>query len=243
MNAPVKAEVAVYQPKTIDISKYEKYLTDPNCDIEKLERMLAIQKEIIAKEEESEFNMAFQALISALPILKKIRGGHSGKYTPFEHIWSEVKPIVVQHGFSIRFETDTDIQAKFVIVECYATHRNGMFKKSKTAIPFDTSGSKNAAQAVGSALSYGKRYTLTTLLNIATYDEDDDANNAIFNPITDAQIKMLQALWDFVNDDQKALFVGSYGEFSEIDKRNFNHAQAQLQKFIKTNRGAQNANP
>lgn len=242
MNAPVKTDVAVYQPKVIDLSRYEKYINDPNCDIEKLERMLAIQKEIIAKEEESEFNMAFQALISALPILQKTKGGHSGKYTPFEQIWSQVKPIIVNHGFSIRFETDTDIQSKFVIVECFATHRNGIFRKSKSAIPFDTSGSKNAAQAVGSALSYGKRYTLTTLLNIATYDEDDDANSAIFNPVTESQIKMLDSLWGFVTDEQKALFIGSYGEFSEIDKKNFNHAQAQLQKFIKLNRGVSNAN-
>jgi len=40
-------------------------------------------------------------------------------------------------------------------------------------------GSKNAVQAVGSSVSYGKRYVMSALLNITTTDDDDDGQSAV----------------------------------------------------------------
>ena len=40
-------------------------------------------------------------------------------------------------------------------------------------LPLDTSGSKNGVQAVGSTVSYGKRYAICALLNISTGDDTD----------------------------------------------------------------------
>jgi hypothetical protein len=45
-------------------------------------------------------------------------------------------------------------------------------------LPFDNSGSKNTVQAIGSSVSYGKRYVLCMLLNISTGGEDNDGNGA-----------------------------------------------------------------
>ena len=44
-------------------------------------------------------------------------------------------------------------------------------------LPADTSGSKNVVQAIGSSVSYGKRYTMQALLNITSGGEDDDGHS------------------------------------------------------------------
>ena len=49
--------------------------------------------------------------------------------------------------------------------------------------PIDTSGSKNAIQAVGSSISYGKRYTAGALLNLTSRGEDDDGIAAATAPL------------------------------------------------------------
>ena len=56
-------------------------------------------------------------------------------------------------------------------------HRDGHSEESTIPLPHDSSGSKNAVQAVGSSTSYGKRYTATLLLNIRTKGEDDDGKS------------------------------------------------------------------
>jgi hypothetical protein len=59
-------------------------------------------------------------------------------------------------------------------------------------MPSDTSGSKNAVQAIGSTVTYGKLYTFCALLNIAT-GEDDDAQTAV-EFISAEQLANLEAL-------------------------------------------------
>ena len=45
---------------------------------------------------------------------------------------------------------------------------------------------KNAVQAIGSSVSYGKRYTASLLLNLTTRGEDDDGTAAGREPPIDA---------------------------------------------------------
>ena len=56
-------------------------------------------------------------------------------------------------------------------------HREGHSERTMMELPADTSGSKNAVQAVGSSTSYGKRYVASALLNLTSRlpeDRDDD---------------------------------------------------------------------
>ena len=63
-------------------------------------------------------------------------------------------------------------------------------------LPVDLTGSKNAVQAAGSSVSYGKRYTVSALLNLTSRGEDDDArstNNLVKQTIGQKEIDELQA--------------------------------------------------
>ncbi|WP_375622766.1 MULTISPECIES: ERF family protein [unclassified Bartonella] len=46
----------------------------------------------------------------------------------------------------------------------------------KRIFPFDATGSKNNIQAVGSTLTYARRYLLGMLLNVARKEDDTDGN-------------------------------------------------------------------
>lgn len=61
---------------------------------------------------------------------------------------------------------------KSILVTTITDTENGEIIKTEFPIKFDVS-----PQAIGSQLTYAKRYNLWALLNIAT-DEDDDGNNA-----------------------------------------------------------------
>src|SRR5690606_4042351 len=54
-------------------------------------------------------------------------------------------------------------------------HKAGHREETTIKLPADSSGNKNAVQAVASSVSYGKRYAAGALLNLTSHGEDDDA--------------------------------------------------------------------
>ena len=150
----------------------ERVATSPDADIEKLEKMLDMQERIMDKQAEAEFNKAMVAAISEIPSFEESTAGHHFKYATFEQINKIVKPILASHDLFMTFTTN--FKDNGVYVTAAITHRAGYSRQTTGLFPFDTSGSKNDIQAVGSAISYGKRYMQNALLNITTHGEDDD---------------------------------------------------------------------
>ena len=66
----------------------------------------------------------------------------------------------------------------------------------------DTSGSKNAVQSIGSTVTYLQRYTLYSILGLASAEQDDDGGAAA-QPLDDNQVANLEALMDEVGADRK----------------------------------------
>lgn len=96
----------------------------------------------------------------------------SYRHASLDHIVSEVAPALSVHGLSHAWSTSTD--AGKARVTCRVTHRLGHAEETTLEAPFDTSGGKNAIQAVGSTVSYLQRYTLLALLGLSPHDVDDD---------------------------------------------------------------------
>ena len=101
-------------------------------------------------------------------------------------------------------------------------------------LPLDTSGSKNAVQAVGSSTSYGKRYTASALLNLTSRlpdDRDDDGRAAGASAtITDEQRAELQALIDETGSDiAKFCAYFKVGSLVDLPMTDFGRAVASLQ--------------
>ena len=188
----------VVQESTALIQAIERAATNPAVDVDKMERLLAMQERIMARNAQAAYAEALAALQPDLPMISE-RGGikDSGgnirsKYALWEDIVTIITPILSRHGFSLSFRTGND--ANGVTVTGVLTHREGHSEQTSLTLPIDTSGSKNAVQSVGSSTSYGKRYTAAALLNLRTGETDDDGRAGGGNLITEKQAADLRAL-------------------------------------------------
>ena len=183
---------------------------DPNVDIDKLERLLEMQERVIARTARAAYFDALAALQPKLPVISE-RGGikdRNGKVQSTYALWEDVneaiRPILAEHGFALSFKvrrTDGEIITTGVL-----SHREGHSEETELALPTDSSGSKNAVQAVGSSTSYGKRYTAYALLNITTQGEDDDGQaGGRPEPVDTDRHTLLNDLCDAVGADKAKL--------------------------------------
>lgn len=169
---------------------------DPNTDVEKLERLMAMYERINDRSAKAAYFAALSEMQDELPSIGergeiKI-GNASQKYALWEDINKAIKPILTKHGFALSFRTgqqDTKIAVTGVL-----SHRAGHSEETTIHLPSDTSGSKNAVQAVGSSTSYGKRYTTAALLNLTSGGEDDDGKLAGGGFVTADQAQTLREL-------------------------------------------------
>ncbi|HHK4483216.1 TPA: ERF family protein, partial [Pseudomonas aeruginosa] len=179
--------IAIQESATV-LQVIQKAASDPSCDIEKLERLMAMHERMQAKQAEQQYAEAMAAMQQELPAIGE-RGNAAGRYTYalWEDINEKLKPILAKHGFALTFRTPRN--EKGVEVEGVLSHRGGHSERTSMLLPADTSGNKNAVQAVASSVSYGKRYTAGALLNYTTHGEDDDAFNAVSQqPALDQQV-------------------------------------------------------
>lgn len=90
-------------------------------------------------------------------------GKYKYSYTPLDEIMKTLYPLVGKHGLSVRHElTEKGM-------ECVLAHDSGEELRSG-AIEVPRSGSM---QAIGGAITYARRYTLTMLLGIASEEDTD----------------------------------------------------------------------
>lgn len=200
--------------------------SNPEFDVNKLEKLMDLQEREMARLALVAFNQAFAEMQSQIPTVAKSKKGGDSNYATLEDVVEITRPILNRYGFSTYFDTKTDIsnnrevKDKYgnvnviydgnVIVEAILLHKMGHQIKTSLIVPFDFSGSKkmNTAQAMGSAVSYGKRYSLCALLNIATRDDNDAQTSNVYahKTITGAQARRLQSKYDQLNDENKLSF-------------------------------------
>lgn len=197
---------------------------DPSVDIDKMERLLAMQERVIDRNAKAEFTAAKLTLRPELPeitmkghivIRDKNNADKIIQDTPFarfEDIHEAVMPVLTRHGFDLSFKNGMAPDGK-VRVTTILSHIGGHSDETYFDLPHDSSGSKNAVQAVGSSTSYAKRYGVLSILNIRVVGEDDNAVEAGRKPClsTEQRNEILTAL-DEVDADKR-----KFAEFLGVD--------------------------
>lgn len=154
----------------------ERLASDPNFDTAKLEKLIELHERTQANMARAEFFAAFAEMQAEIPAIeRKGRGDKGARYAKDEDIQAVLRPILQRHGFMLSFATSFLDGGKMSILGKLA-HKAGHVETSEFVSAADTSGSKNAIQALGSTQTYGKRYTTIALLNLTGTDEhvDDD---------------------------------------------------------------------
>lgn len=178
------------------LSVIERAARDPLVDVDKLERLFALQERVLERTAKQAFTEAKIVMRPELPevtmkghIVIRDKEGRVTQDTPFarfEDIHEAIMPILSAHGFDLKFRNGTS-DGK-VLVTTILSHRDGHEESTDFILPYDSSGSKNSVQAVGSSTSYGKRYGTLTILNIKVAGEDDDGNAASYKDTTGAPL-------------------------------------------------------
>ena len=146
------------------------------ADVAILERLVALAERWKANEAATAFSNALTQLRVSLPILvknKEVRYKQTNyKYEDLAGVVDQLAPVLSDHGLSFRWRTDTETPGT-VKVTCILSHRDGHSEETTLGGPVDSSGSKNAIQAVGSAVTYLQRYTLKAAIGVAASADDD----------------------------------------------------------------------
>jgi hypothetical protein len=240
MNAVVKHEVDVLpapvQPTPANMLEIiSRAASDPAIDVAKVEKLLELHERLVAREARTAYAAALAKLQPKLPLLSE-RGGikdRSGnvqsRYALWEDVVEVITPILSEHGFSLSFRTRSD--DKSVTVTGVLAHERGHSEQTELTLPFDTSGSKNSVQSVGSSTSYGKRYTAAALLNLRSGEVDDDGQRGGITCITANQAADLRALASEVGADIPRFlkYIGAE-DFEKIPAAKFDDAVAALKR-------------
>lgn len=144
---------------------------ESNADIDKLEKLMALQERWEAGNAKKSFYAALSDFQRKCPEIKKLKKGHNYMYAPLGDIIAQIKDLLADCGLSVRFEQD---HSSGIAVTCVVSHKDGHSERNSMTGGADTSGSKNSIQAVGSTVTYLQRYTLTGALGITTADADID---------------------------------------------------------------------
>lgn len=163
---------------------FERLATDPNASVEKIERLMALWERAEARKAEQAFNAAMTAAQAEMrPIAADAYNPQTkSKYASYAALDAALRPIYTKHGFGLSFNTG-DAKDLEVRVLCDVTHRAGHSKPYHLDMPADGKGAKGGdvmtrTHATGAALSYGSRYLLKMIFNVAVGDEDKDGNGA-----------------------------------------------------------------
>ena len=218
----------------------ENALTDPQQNPDILMKLLDVEERIMDKNSEMAFNVDFAGMQSELPVIKErgeIRHGQGrliSTYARYEDVISQIKPYMRKYGFAITFDL------KFSETTCEITgilkHIKGHQIKSQIELPFDKGGAKSEVQAVGSTISYAKRYAIFAILNLTSSNSEDNDGTVISPTISAAQATDLEAIAIELKVKMPELFKylsskyqTTIESFEDIPVQKFEHARLTIE--------------
>lgn len=160
--------------------------------VDQIDKLIELVKFHDQREALKKFNAAFTEAQAEFPEIPKTKKSHNSMYAPLDVEVRILRPVLVKHGLSFRHEV-IENNDKSVTVKCILAHRAGHCESATLTGPADTSGSKNNIQAIGSSVTYLKRYTLEAVTGLVTTD-DDDGNKGNLKCITEEQVANIEAL-------------------------------------------------
>ena len=220
----------------------ERVARDPNANVEKVRELFKLRQEMLADDAKRAYDAALSEMQPALPVVDRkgritIRDKtneniikQSTPYALFEDINEAIRPVLAKHGFALSFRTGLAGDGK-INVTGILSHKAGHREETTMTLPHDSTGSKNAVQAVGSSTSYGKRYVTCALLNISTRGEDDDGKaGGDDGTISDEQSEQIAKLIQETKSDVGRFlkYIGA-PSISDIPSSKFEQAKSALE--------------
>lgn len=131
----------------------------------------------------------------------KLNPHYKSKYASLEAIIDAIREPVAKAGLAVVHSVEGEK------IETRVMHTSGQWISSTIPLLLD----KRSPQAVGSAITYAKRYNISCLLNLSI-GEDDDANQAEEEHVEPPKVELV------INDEQVEQLEGLVAEYPELRK-------------------------
>jgi len=182
------------------------------ASMENVDKLIDLVKFNDEREAVRAFNSAFTKAQAEFPAIKKDKnvsfGNTAYNHASFNGIVKAIRAVLHQNGLSFRHDVKENTNSEGLLasltVTCVLAHQDGHSESAQLTANPDTSGNKNSIQAVGSAVTYLKRYTLEAVTGVTTTDDDDDAHGAT-GTVTEEQAANIQSLIDETKSDKQRL--------------------------------------
>jgi hypothetical protein len=182
---PVESGAPMAKTDTRDLAtQIVAMASDPHMDVGKLEKLMQMQRELAVVRAKSEFNSAMSdAQKQMRPIAADaVNPSTRSKYASYAALDGKLRPIYTDHGFGLSFNTADGARDGWIRVVCNVSHVGGFDKDYHVDMPADGKGAKGGdvmtlTHAVGAGLSYGMRYLLKMIFNVAVGEDDRDGND------------------------------------------------------------------
>ena len=155
--------------------------TNGEVDPDKLLKLLEASRQWEADNARKAFFKAMAAFKKAPPKIMKDKKGHNSNYAGLGNVTQVISKALSEHDLTASWET-AQKEAGPVTVTCVLSHEHGHSERTSLTAASDTSGSKNAIQALGSTITYLERYTLLAITGLSTHEQDDDGAGAGGDP-------------------------------------------------------------
>jgi hypothetical protein len=228
VSVPAKNEVAIMSGAAIApvsdssalIHIIERAARDPSVDLDKLERLIAMRERIEAREADRAFDQAMSRCQSEMrPVAADANNPQTrSKYASYFALDRALRPIYTAHGFALSFDTGDGAPDQHVRVICRVSHSGGQARIYRIDMPNDGKGAKGGdvmtrTHATGSAATYGSRYLLRMIFNVAVGGDDDDGNKSgADDRLSPDQVAALKKLIEDTGGD-----VAKFCKFAKVD--------------------------
>lgn len=185
----------VVQSETATVlSIIERVAMNPDADIEKMERLMAMHERVKAQQAAQLYAAAMKRAQATMPAITKDRQNTQTRsmYATLEAINEKAVPAYTDAGFSLSFNTYQAAEEGCVGVTCKVMHEAGHSEIFQCEVPIDNKGpngtiNKTLTHARASSISYGQRYLVKLIFNLNLGGEDDDGNGGTGDGYGDGQ--------------------------------------------------------
>jgi len=161
----------------------ERAARDPAVDIDKLKQLMEMRDKAETQIALRAFNSAMRAAQSEMgPVSADAENPQTrSRYATYAKLDRALRPIYTKHGFALSFDEADSPKPDHIRVLCYVSHDDGFTRTYHKDMPADGKGARGGdvmtkTHATGAAASYGARYLLKGIFNVAVGEEDRDGN-------------------------------------------------------------------
>ena len=222
VKVPKKEEVIISQEPQPVMNLLEIAMKSSEVDLDKMDKIMQMYERFQAKEAEKSYYKAMNLFQSNKPdLIKSAKVDYASKagrvqysYNPLPKIQKKIDPVLSDVGLSYKWKQESNDNK--IKITCIVSHVDGYFEETWLEAGHDTTGSKNAIQAIGSTVTYLKRYTLENALGLSSgVDDDGAASNGSKPPRTLEELTpiiktaktfgALKKVWDSCSQAERSL--------------------------------------